>query len=60
MDPAHCYHAVIGDTVRIDHLIYYLPLFGIGFDAELDRLHHLNHDCGLYKPDRGVSEFSEF
>ena len=33
-------HIVVCDTVRIDHLIYYLPLFGIGFDAELDRLHH--------------------
>ena len=33
-------HIVVDDTVRIDHLIHYLPLFGIGFDAELDRLHH--------------------
>ena len=40
MDLAGCDHIVVDDTVRIDRLIYRLPLFGIGFDAELDRLHH--------------------
>ena len=60
MDPAGREHVVVDDTVRIDHLIYHLPLLGIGFDAELDRLHHLFHDCGVYKRDRGVSEFSDF
>ena len=33
-------HIVVNETVRIDHPIYHFPLFGIGFDAELDRLHH--------------------
>ena len=60
MDLAGSDHIVVDDAVRIDHLIYRLPLFGIRFDAELDRLHRLNHDCGVYKRDRGVSEFSEF
>ena len=41
MDLAGCEHAVVDDTVRIDHLVDDIPLFGIGFDAELDGLHRL-------------------
>ena len=40
MDLTGCEHIVVDEAVRIDHVIYYLPLFGIGFDAELDGLHH--------------------
>ena len=40
MDLTGCEHVVVDETVRIDHLVNDIPLFGIGFDAELDRLHH--------------------
>ena len=32
-------HVIVYETVRIDHLVDDTPLNGIGFDAELDRLH---------------------
>ena len=60
MYPAGGEHVIVDNTVRIDHLVNDIPLFRIRFDAELDSLHHLIHDCEVYKCDRGVSEFSEF
>ena len=60
LDFASCKHIVVDETVRIDHLIHYILLNGIGFDAELDRLHHKFHIVRIYKRNRGVSESTDF